>query len=308
MKRKVIQAVIAGILVSGIVLAENSINVSAVSKIEESDVSATQTENIDNVQTPNLDSAAPNESNEKDLAKEEQSKPKEVEKTANNSKPDINKIKVYDVSTYYSGRIEGLDETMEYSIDNGSTWISVYANYIDMLPEGKVLIRYKETDTTLPGESIEVTVGSRPMLLQSKPDVNSFKVKNATKGNKNGRIDVINEGMEYSLDGGKSWDFVYGTVIEGLGAGEVLIRYPQGRYLHQSEAVSVVISEEESPLQYQGDSLGGNNYKDDSTYVKTSDTANRSILYTVALGMLSLAGLALSKLNFSKLKKVRVRK
>ena len=101
---------------------------------------------------------------------------------------------------------------------------------------------------------------------------------------------------------------MYGTVIEGLGAGEVLIRYPQGRYLHQSEAVSVVISEEESPLQYQGDSLGGNNYKDDSTYVKTSDTANRSILYTVALGMLSLAGLALSKLNFSKLKKVRVRK
>lgn len=38
-----------------------------------------------------------------------------------------------------------------------------------------------------------IHVRFKAMLPQSKPDVNSFKVKNATKGNKDGRIDGVKE-------------------------------------------------------------------------------------------------------------------
>lgn len=63
------------------------------------------------------------------------------------------------------GKISGVDDTMEYSPDGGTTWIPIDDSMIDEdgnltgLPPGDYLVRYKETDDTEPSPATRVTIG-----------------------------------------------------------------------------------------------------------------------------------------------------
>lgn len=77
--------------------------------------------------------------------------------------PSVNNIQAYGPTTiqgadgYLEGNVITLD--MEYSIDDGETWIPVEeAGFIRNLRPGKVLLRLAETPTTEAGLSAEVTV------------------------------------------------------------------------------------------------------------------------------------------------------
>ena len=61
------------------------------------------------------------------------------------------------------GRIENVDDTMEYSTDGGETWIPVPegADTITDLGEGDYLVRYQETDTDEASEAVTVTLKAK---------------------------------------------------------------------------------------------------------------------------------------------------
>ena len=64
----------------------------------------------------------------------------------------------------------------------------------------------------------------------------------ATTGdNADGKITGVNETMEYSADGGKTWTKVTGTEITGLAAGTYLVRVAASGKFDASEAVAVTI-------------------------------------------------------------------
>jgi len=73
------------------------------------------------------------------------------------------------------GTIAGVDNTMEYSADNGKTWIAVSQNTINGLIPGDYLVRVKATNDTPAGRPAEVTVGSKEIILpdDQKPKVES---------------------------------------------------------------------------------------------------------------------------------------
>ena len=78
------------------------------------------------------------------------------------------------------GKISGVDDSMEYSIDNGKTWTSINGIQITNLPSGNVLIRYQATDSNFASQSVEVTVNS--------PIVEFNKYKNDKKNTINSMI------------------------------------------------------------------------------------------------------------------------
>ena len=142
------------------------------------------------------------------------------------------------------GVINGVDDSIEYSIDNGQTWKNVPSNNtkIEGLGVGTVKIRYKETNDKKAGAETEVMVGAKSN--QNAPDEDAIKATKASGADKNdGVINGVNDTMEYSTDGGKTWNSVDADkmTIEGLGAGEVKLRKKGDENNNPSEPITVTI-------------------------------------------------------------------
>ena len=149
------------------------------------------------------------------------------------------------------GMISGVDDTMEYSTDGGQNWIPVPEGkvVIDNLPAGEVQIRYAGTEDINPSEPVTVTVGVK--TSQGTPDTGKVVAKNASKDtSKDGTITGVDDTMEYSLDGGKTWTKVPAgkTSIEGLPAGDVLLRYAATNDKNAGEAIKVKVEVEKTPI------------------------------------------------------------
>ena len=147
------------------------------------------------------------------------------------------------------GQISGVTTAMEYSTDNGSTWIKVTANPITGLKAGKVLVRFAGTATTNPGKNATVIVPEYTTPSNDKnagpaaPDSSKFTLTAPTsaKGT-DGKISGVDATMEYSTDGGKTWKSVTGTEITGLAGGvSVLIRVKETTTDGMTTTISVVI-------------------------------------------------------------------
>ncbi len=165
------------------------------------------------------------------------------------------------------GKISGVDETMEYSTDGGTTWKSVTGTEITGLAGGvSVSIRVKETDDTYAGASVVVTV---PEYKNSgsddteKNDTQKDDTESTDTSKKTGpeapssskitytaptsisgtdaKITGVDSTMEYSTDGGKTWISVIGTEITGLSAGEVWIRVKETSDTAAGEILKITI-------------------------------------------------------------------
>ena len=142
------------------------------------------------------------------------------------------------------GSLSGMDDTMEYSINDGTTWIPVGSGKTDVenLPKGDVLVRRAGKDDIEPSDPVTKTIGVK--TDQNKPDESKLKGNDASgEDKKDGSIEGVDDTMEYSTDDGKTWtDVPKGeTKIEGLGKGDVLVRYGETDEKNPSEPVKVTI-------------------------------------------------------------------
>lgn len=127
------------------------------------------------------------------------------------------------------GKVTGVDETMEYSTDGGTTWKPVVGTSITGFIGGtNVTVRVKETDTTKAGASKMVVI---PDFVKEDGKADGPAAPTGlgataptSKNGTDGKVFGANAAMEYSTDGGATWKPVTETVITGLSAGDVKVR------------------------------------------------------------------------------------
>ena len=136
------------------------------------------------------------------------------------------------------GTIKGIDPSMEYSKDGGQTYEPVTEGMT--FGPGEYLFRYPETADKKASEAVKVTVKVKE--TQKTPDI---EIGNGTTSEEatDGTIKGIDPSMEYSKDGGQTYE----PVTEGMtfGPGEYLFRYPETADKKASEAVKVIIKVKE---------------------------------------------------------------
>ena len=105
------------------------------------------------------------------------------------------------------GTIAGVDNTMEYSADNGKTWIAVSQNTINGLIPGDYLVRVKATNDAPAGKTAKVTVGSKEIILKDtqKPTAKTNLVYTRSEQT------LVNEPAESLPDGAKEMQYALGT-------------------------------------------------------------------------------------------------
>ena len=127
------------------------------------------------------------------------------------------------------GKISGFAGTKTYQIssDNGATWTDVKAGETSLVVKAGVYqIRYAGDKNHEAGASVSVTVGKK--ADQSKPE-GLEAVNVSAEDAKDGEIIGVSDTMEYSVDKGTTWKAVPANAdkIDGLAAGEVLVRYAE---------------------------------------------------------------------------------
>ena len=154
------------------------------------------------------------------------------------------------------GTISGFAAAKAYQIssDNGATWTDVKASSTSLdVKAGDYQIRYVGDKNHEAGASVSVTVGKK--ADQSKPEgleTENVSAENATDGVVTG----VTDAMEYSTDDGKTWTAVPTNAdkIDGLAAGEVLVRYAETDDKNASPAATVVVgvaSRTESEVKFK---------------------------------------------------------
>lgn len=150
------------------------------------------------------------------------------------------------------GKIGGVRPDMEYSTDNGNNWTPVTTDPITGLHPGKVLIRKKGTTTVKPGKIAEVTLPDNTDIPAKNPAPNAPTglegIKPTTNGGTNGKITGVDSTMEYSTDGGVTWNPVLGTEITGLSVCEVWIRVKETASTQAGKVLIVTVPKYREPV------------------------------------------------------------
>jgi uncharacterized repeat protein (TIGR02543 family) len=88
-----------------------------------------------------------------------------IAKGTQDKKPDVSGFTITDTTDYETadGAIDGVNGTMEYSVDNGTSWtkIETGSTKITGLAVGDVMLRFAETKNLKPGEAVTVRIGSK---------------------------------------------------------------------------------------------------------------------------------------------------
>ncbi len=141
---------------------------------------------------------------------------------------------------------DGTDKLPEISVYDGNTLIPVDeydVNYSDNKDAGTATVTITDKEGgnyTVNGEATFIIKKAD----QDAPDENTISVKNTTdETSKDGVIEGVNDSMEYSTDGGKTWKSVEEgkTSIDGLGAGEVMIRLKEDKNHNPGASVTVTV-------------------------------------------------------------------
>lgn len=152
-----------------------------------------------------------------------------IEKAAETAPAESFTISKATGSDTIDGKISGFAGTKTYQIssDNGATWTDVKAGETSLVVKAGVYqIRYAGDKNHEAGASVSVTVGKK--ADQSKPE-GLEAVNVSAEDAKDGEIIGVSDTMEYSVDKGTTWKAVPANAdkIDGLAAGEVLVRYAE---------------------------------------------------------------------------------
>ncbi len=141
-----------------------------------------------------------------------------------------------------NGSIDGVDSTMEYSVNGGARWreIGEGETAITGLKAGEVLVRIKETMNVKVGSSVTVTIGVKGSQ-EAPTGLTAQKATSETAAD--GVVLGVTDEMEYSTDNGVNWTAVGEgkTEITGLEAGTVSVRYASTEDFNAGEIVRISV-------------------------------------------------------------------
>ena len=143
-------------------------------------------------------------------------------------------------ATAKDGGLIGVDDTMEYSVDGGESWISVAEDEDTAwgLAAGEILVRHAATANKNAGEAVTVTIGIK--ADQTAPKGISVTPAESEKS-KDGVISGLTDKMEYRKYGSASFDDITDESLTGLAAGEYEIRYKGGDDYNAGEIAVVSV-------------------------------------------------------------------
>lgn len=172
------------------------------------------------------------------------------------------------------GQIIGVNNTMEYRIEGSETYTPITTDTVTNLQAGKYYVRYKQTDEHFMSDDTEVVI-SEPQQPNGGPGA---KAVNCTyNGANDGKIQNVDNTMEYSADGGNAYLQISANEITGLSPGTYYVRYKSPRSeatqvkimqpaIQPGEPVDVSVTKTSVTLQY----IDGCEYSMDGTNWQTS--------------------------------------
>ena len=140
--------------------------------------------------------------------------------------------------TAQDGMIDGTTTAMEYK-EAGDSSYRPASDGSTLVAPGTYMVRTKAADDTPASVSFQVVIQAK--TNQEPPSTSGISVVNTTGNDSNGKISGLAAGMEYSVDGGNTWQTVVGTELNNIQAGEYLIRYPGNATKNPSTPVSIVV-------------------------------------------------------------------
>src|SRR5690606_29193397 len=152
--------------------------------------------------------------------------------------------------TNTSGKIEGVNNTMEYRKVGEEHYMPINGTSIENLQPGSYQIRYAATEVLHASEAITVNIFDEAKEDREAPQGDNLVITTpTTAGGNDGRIEHVTSDMEYRKVNGGSYIAVTGTSIDNLSAGSYEIRYAETETHNPSLAIVVVVPDGEKQEQ-----------------------------------------------------------
>ena len=143
------------------------------------------------------------------------------------------------------GKLIGVTAFMEYKKEGAEQYSAITGVEVTNLTAGKYFVRYMKTDSLNASPDKEVVIPEWQKQDQAAPDKSGWTITNAnSETNTKGKIEGLNDTMEYRQLGEVSYSPVSDTSIENLEPGSYQIRYAATELLNASQSVTVVILNE----------------------------------------------------------------
>jgi len=146
------------------------------------------------------------------------------------------------LDTHTKGKIEGVNDTMEYRKLGHENYVAVIGTSIENLEPGSYQVRRAATDVLNASQPVTVDIRNEAKANREAPNAEDLVVTPpATAGANNGKIENVTADMEYRKVDGGAYIPVSGTSIENLEAGSYEIRYAETDTMNPSSAILVVV-------------------------------------------------------------------
>ncbi|WP_270165581.1 S-layer homology domain-containing protein [Paenibacillus sp. SYP-B4298] len=140
------------------------------------------------------------------------------------------------------GKIEGVNDTMEYRKLGDEDYIPVSGTSMDNLEPGSYQIRYAETGERKASEPVTVVIGNEAKIDRDAPKADELVITPPTAaGGNDGKIEQVTAAMEYRKVDGGAYMPITGTSIDNLAAGRYEIRYAETDTENPSPAIVIVV-------------------------------------------------------------------
>jgi|GEM_PF-800786 len=164
--------------------------------------------------------------------KQDQAAPDKSEWTITNANSDTNT----------KGKIEGVNDTMEYRQLGEVSYLPISDTSIDNLEPGSYQIRYAATDELNASQSVTVEIRNDAKEDRDAPNSDDLVITPPTiAGGNDGKIENVTVEMEYRKVDGGAYTPISGTSIENLEAGSYEIRYAETGTENPSFTIVIVI-------------------------------------------------------------------
>ena len=143
------------------------------------------------------------------------------------------------------GKLTGVTTEMEYRKEGAEGYTAIVGTEVTGLIAGKYYVRYMKTDILNASPDKEVVIPDGQNHVQPAPDKSQWVILHANSvTSTKGKIEGVNDTMEYRKLGEESYIPVTGTMIEDLEPGTYEIRYAAKGGLDASQPVTVEIRNE----------------------------------------------------------------
>ncbi|WP_186380916.1 DUF5695 domain-containing protein [Paenibacillus xylanexedens] len=143
------------------------------------------------------------------------------------------------------GKLLGVTSEMEYKKEGEEEYTAIAGTEVANLTAGKYYVRYMKTDSLSASLDKEVFIPEGQGQEQAAPDASGWVISHANSDTETkGKIEGLNDTMEYRKLGEEEYELVIGTTISDLNPGSYQIRYAATDSLKASLPITVDIRNE----------------------------------------------------------------